>query len=210
VADSAPVGIRATRTLGRDSTLGAARSAICHLGFPSIGWLQGNFCGQHDTGRISGTGCTIPLNGTVLGALADRTGWYNARFGDPQPGWLLSPGGARSPKDRARPITSLRTAWGTVQEKAGASGRWHDSRHTLITELAESGAGDETITEIAGHVSRQMLSRYSHIRTEGQAHRPSGRGAQTGGQQESITNRRALEYANPLWKSLSVPSLRCS
>jgi hypothetical protein len=36
----------------------------------------------------------------------------------------------------------------------------------LITELAESGAGDETIMEIAGHVSRQMLSRYSHIRTE--------------------------------------------
>jgi hypothetical protein len=45
-------------------------------------------------------------------------------------------------------------------------GRWHDNRHTLITELAESGAGDETIMEIAGHVSRQMLSRYSHIRME--------------------------------------------
>jgi len=36
----------------------------------------------------------------------------------------------------------------------------------LVTELAESGAGDETIMEIAGHVSRQMLSRYAHIRTE--------------------------------------------
>jgi hypothetical protein len=45
-------------------------------------------------------------------------------------------------------------------------GRWHDNRHTLITELAESGAGDETIMEIAGHVSRQMLSRYSHIRMQ--------------------------------------------
>jgi hypothetical protein len=45
-------------------------------------------------------------------------------------------------------------------------GRWHDNRHTLITELAESGAGDETIMEIAGHVSRQMLERYSHIRME--------------------------------------------
>jgi site-specific recombinase XerD len=46
------------------------------------------------------------------------------------------------------------------------TGRWHDNRHTLITELAENGAGDETTTEIAGHVSRQMLSRYAHIRTE--------------------------------------------
>jgi hypothetical protein len=40
-------------------------------------------------------------------------------------------------------------------------GRWHDNRHTLITELAESGAGDEVIIGIAGHVSRAMLSRYS-------------------------------------------------
>ena len=45
-----------------------------------------------------------------------------------------------------------------------ATGRWHDNRHTLITELAESGAGDETIMQIAGHVSRSMLRHYSHIR----------------------------------------------
>jgi len=32
--------------------------------------------------------------------------------------------------------------------------------------LAESGAGDQTIMDIAGHVSRQMLARYSHIRME--------------------------------------------
>jgi hypothetical protein len=34
------------------------------------------------------------------------------------------------------------------------------------TELAESGAGDEVIMSIAGHVSRAMLSRYSHVRME--------------------------------------------
>jgi len=32
------------------------------------------------------------------------------------------------------------------------------NRHTLVTELAESGAGDEVIMSIAGHVSRAMLS----------------------------------------------------
>ena len=37
-------------------------------------------------------------------------------------------------------------------------------------QLAESGAGDETIMSIAGHVSRQMLTRYSHIRTEAKRH----------------------------------------
>jgi integrase len=39
-------------------------------------------------------------------------------------------------------------------------------RHTLVTDLAESGAGDEVIQDIAGHVSRQMLKHYSHVRTE--------------------------------------------
>ena len=49
---------------------------------------------------------------------------------------------------------------------SGVKGRWHDNRHTLVTELAEGGAGDEVIMSIAGHVSRAMLSRYSHVRME--------------------------------------------
>src|ERR1035437_10355352 len=32
----------------------------------------------------------------------------------------------------------------------------HDNSHTLVTELAESGAGDEVIVSIAGHVSRAI------------------------------------------------------
>lgn len=54
-----------------------------------------------------------------------------------------------------------------MKTKAKVKGRWHDNRHTLITDLAESGAGDETIRDIAGHVSKQMLKHYSHIRMEG-------------------------------------------
>ena len=46
--------------------------------------------------------------------------------------------------------------------KAKVKGRWHDNRHTLITDLAEGGAGDETIRDIAGHISKQMLKHYSH------------------------------------------------
>jgi len=53
-----------------------------------------------------------------------------------------------------------------VRDKAKVIGRWHDNRHTLVTELAESGAGDEVIMSIAGHVSRAMLSRYYHVRME--------------------------------------------
>lgn len=109
----------------------------------------------------AGTGRTIPLNGSLLQALADHTRWYAKHFGTVQPDWFVFPGGSRFPKDPAKPITTLKTAWNNVRKKARVSGRWHDNRYTLITELAENGAGDETIMEIAGHVSRQMLSRYA-------------------------------------------------
>jgi integrase len=63
-------------------------------------------------------------------------------------------------------MVTLKTSWNNVRRKAKVTGRWHDNRHTLITDLAESGAGDETIRDIAGHVSKQMLKHYSHIRME--------------------------------------------
>ena len=42
--------------------------------------------------------------------------------------------------------------------------RFHDLRHHAITELAESQASDQTIRDIAGHVSNRMLEHYSHVR----------------------------------------------
>jgi hypothetical protein len=39
-------------------------------------------------------------------------------------------------------------------------------RHHAITELAESGASEQTVMSIAGHVSRKMLEHYSHIRVD--------------------------------------------
>ena len=44
--------------------------------------------------------------------------------------------------------------------------RFHDLRHCAITQLAESGTSDSTTMAIAGHVSRRMLERYSHVRME--------------------------------------------
>jgi len=120
--------------------------------------------GQSKT--AAGTGRTIPINQTVTDALVEHSRWYVERFGETRPEWYIFPGGGRFPSNPAVAITTLRRAWTTVRTKAGVKGRWHDNRHTLITELAESGAGDETIMEIAGHVSRQMLSRYSHIRMQ--------------------------------------------
>src|SRR5262249_16153553 len=44
--------------------------------------------------------------------------------------------------------------------------RFHDLRHHAITELAEAQVSDQTIMAIAGHVSPQMLARYSQVRNE--------------------------------------------
>ena len=59
-------------------------------------------------------------------------------------------------KPTARPISQ--------NKRAGFHCRFHDLRHTAITKLAETQASDMTIMAIAGHVSKKMLERYSHVR----------------------------------------------
>ena len=98
--------------------------------------------------------------------LTDYVEWYKHKFGATEPEWYVFPFGKPQPTDPTRHVTSLKTVWNNVRTKAKVKGRWHDNRHTLITELAESGAGDQTIMDIAGHVSKQMLKHYSHIRME--------------------------------------------
>jgi integrase len=112
------------------------------------------------------TGRLIPLNETAMAALVAHAAWYTRRFGECRPEWFVFAFGAPLPRDPTRPITSFKTAWTKVRKNAAVKGRWHDNRHTLVTELSESGAGDEVIMSIAGHVSRAMLSRYSHVRME--------------------------------------------
>jgi integrase len=53
-----------------------------------------------------------------------------------------------------------------ASSKARVEYRWHDLRHTFVSRLAENPhVREETIRSLAGHVSKQMLQRYSHIRT---------------------------------------------
>ena len=114
----------------------------------------------------AGTGRVIPLNETAIAAMEAHAAWYTRRFGECRPEWYVFAFGTPLSKDPTRPITSFKTAWIKVRQKAGVRGRRHDNRHARVTELAESGAGDEVIMSIAGHVSRAMLSRYSHVRME--------------------------------------------
>jgi integrase len=136
----------------------------------ALTWAQIKFAkgylvvGQSKT--EAGEGRTIPPDSSLLPVLREYAVWYREKFGETRPEWYVFPFGKPCPSDPTRPITTFKTAWNNVRKNAKVTGRWHDNRHTLITDLAESGAGDQTIMDIAGHVSKRMLRHYSHIRME--------------------------------------------
>jgi integrase len=68
--------------------------------------------------------------------------------------------------DPSRPIGSWKKAWRYALKASGLHYRWHDCRHTFVSRLAENPAvSEQTIMALAGHVSKAMLARYSHIRS---------------------------------------------
>lgn len=104
----------------------------------------------------AGTGRTIPMNEDLYQAVVNYTKWYTGRFGIAKPEWYVFPSGKPLPNDPTRPQTSLKTAGRNARTRANVDGRFHDARHTFVTDLAESGAGDEVIRDMA--TSRRRCS----------------------------------------------------
>jgi integrase len=134
---------------------------------------QGNFLVVPKSKTEAGRGRLIPL--TVRAAAAIRA-WYK-RFPDAASDSFVFPRhrigiheteqAAVYEVDLYRPMKEWKTAWYTACRKAGVRYRWHDLRHTFISRLAENPqVSEQTIRELAGHVSKEMLQRYSHIRTD--------------------------------------------
>lgn len=118
------------------------------------------------TKTSAGTGRTIPMNDDLFAAAVEYSRWYTGQFRETEPEWYVFPFGRPRPSDPTRPQTSMKTAWRNTRRKAKVEGRFHDARHTFITDLAENGAGDQVIQDLVGHVSRDMVKHYSPIRTE--------------------------------------------
>jgi integrase len=129
----------------------------------------------------AGTGRVIPLPRRVCASLSL---WFD-QFPEAGPDSYLFPyhkvgtpipphavcGNSRIPilydVDLNRPMGSWRKAWRLACKAAGVRYRPHDMRHTFISRLAENpSVSEQTIKALAGHVSRQMLERHSHIRSE--------------------------------------------
>jgi integrase len=68
--------------------------------------------------------------------------------------------------DLNQPMKTWRTAWRNLVAEAGLPGfRFHDLRHHAITKMAENPKiTDQILMSISGHVSREMLEHYSHVR----------------------------------------------
>jgi integrase len=121
----------------------------------------------------AGTGRVVPFTRRVCGAL---TLWLS-RFPDGGPDSYVFPchkvgigGRDRMPciwdMKLDQPIGEWRKTWERVRTASEVKARWHDLRHSFVTRLAENpNVSEETIRSLAGHVSRRMLERYSHIRT---------------------------------------------
>jgi integrase len=114
----------------------------------------------------AGSGRRIPMSDEIYAAAIEYAKWYTEKFGASKPDWYVFPFGSGKRKDPTRPQTTLKTAWTNARNKAEVQGRFHDNRHTFVTDLAESGTGDEVIRDMAGHVSKEMLKHYSHIRMQ--------------------------------------------
>jgi integrase len=122
----------------------------------------------------TGTGRVIPLSRRICACLS----LWLERFPEAGPDSFVFPlhrvgfaGNSRSSVlydvDLSRPMGSWHSAWRLVCKAAGVRYRQHDMRHTFISRLAENpGVSEQTIKALAGHVSRQMLERYSHIRSQ--------------------------------------------
>ena len=108
----------------------------------------------------------IPLNEDALTAMRELYGRASMIAGI-HPDHYLFPACENGHFDPTTPQKSWRSAWRSLRKATGiAALRFHDLRHHAITELAESQASDATIMAIAGHVSRQMLEHYSHVRLD--------------------------------------------
>ncbi len=108
----------------------------------------------------------IPLNASAIEAAA-RMFERADLLGHTEPEHYLWPACQWGRYDATRPMLKWDTAWRSLRKAAGLPGfRFHDLRHTVITELAEMGVADHVLESISGHLSRRMLEHYSHIRID--------------------------------------------
>jgi integrase len=165
--------------LSLDAGLRPAETRALRLSSLQLQWRNGTIAqGEIVVGQSkteAGTGRVVPLTRRLCAALS----LWLSRFPEAGPDAHVFPfhrvgfaGNGRKPHiwnvslERPMGTYSYKRAFNTARHKVGLDYRLYDARHTFVTRLAESPAiSEETIRQLAGHVSHKMLARYAHIRT---------------------------------------------
>lgn len=185
IAQSPSAAVYPFFVLSLDAGLRPAETRALRRRDLNLTWRDGVI----DTGEIvvgrskteAGSGRCIPLTQRACGAL---TLWLS-RIGEAGPDAFVFPfhhvgisteKNSRNKRipwlwgvDLARPMStySYKTAFNRARKTAKVDCRFYDARHSFITRLAENPTiSEETIRQLAGHVSPRMLARYAHIRVQ--------------------------------------------
>ena len=189
IAQSPSAALYPFFVLSLDAGLRPAETRALRRNDLNLTWHAGVIAsGEVIVGRSkteAGSGRCIPLTQRACGALTLWLSRIEEAGPDVLPSSVLErafvfpshhvglAGNGRKPHiwgiDLSRPMSSYsyKTAFNTTRETAKVDCRFYDARHSFITRLAENPAvSEETIRQLAGHVSPRMLTRYAHIRAQ--------------------------------------------
>jgi len=99
----------------------------------------------------SGKARHVPLSAAALSLLTQVPRWQGCPYVVP------------NPKTR-QPFVSIFCSWNTVRQKAGLPEvRLHDLRHSMASNLVNSGRSILEVAKILGHSQLKTSQRYSHL-----------------------------------------------
>ncbi len=130
---------------------GLRRNEIFSLEWTDVedGWIT-----VRSSNAKSGKARYVPLNKRARQALGDWSDGMERKG-------LVFP----SPKTSGR-MDNCNSLWEAVLEKAEIENfRWHDMRHTFVSNLVMAGVDLNTVKELLGHADLKMTLRYAHFAT---------------------------------------------
>jgi len=102
----------------------------------------------------SGKARHIPLSTSVLSILSELPRWKGCQYVVPNPASL-------------QPYTSIFRSWNTARKEAGLPQlRLHDLRHSMASNMVNSGRSIYEVAKVLGHAQIKTTARYSHLSQE--------------------------------------------
>jgi len=96
----------------------------------------------------------VPLSAAMLSVLAQLPRWKDCSFVAPNP-------------KTKQPYVSIFCSWNTARKEAGLPEvRMHDLRHSMASNMVNSGRSIYEVAKVLGHTQLKTSQRYSHLSNE--------------------------------------------